>query len=198
MLQPTTTFPLGDGTRVPCVGLGTYLMSNEEAERACLTAFKLGYRHVDTAQGYKNEAGVGKAIRASALPRSSIYITTKLWPGNDAWGMPITDLDTTIKCCEDSVKALGVDYIDLYLIHAPFAFATSLDAGLSQWKACLELKKRGICRSVGVSNFDISHLEAIQDAGLELPSCNQLEIHPLCQQEELIAWMKEKNIAVIA
>ena len=108
------------------------------------------------------------------------------------------DFDGVVQCAEASVKALGLAYVDLYLIHAPFAFAQSTDAGLAQWKACLALKERGLCRAVGVSNFSVKHLQAIADAGLALPDANQLELHPMCQQTEILAWMKERGVLPIA
>jgi 2,5-diketo-D-gluconate reductase A len=181
---------------MPAVGLGTYLMSTEQAKTATLTALAAGYRHIDTAQGYRNEAGVGSAIRESGISRDEIFVTTKLWPGNAAWGDEPKSFDATIKCCQGSLDALGLDYVDLYLIHAPFPFASG--QGLEQWKAMLEIKKRGMARAVGVSNFGVPHMAAIESAGLELPAANQLEIHPLCQQRDTLAWMAERKILPIA
>lgn len=183
---------------MPAVGFGTYLIAKDAAAACTQAAIAAGYRHIDTAEGYSNEAEVGAGIKASGIAREELFVTTKLWPGNPAWGMPIKTSDETIACCEASLKKLGLDYVDLYLIHAPFAFSASAAAGLAQWEALLALKARGLCRSVGVSNFGVKHLEAIEKAGLALPDANQLEIHPVCQQEAVLAWMAPRKILPIA
>ena len=184
---------------LPPVGYGTYNITDAEAEVAVSAAIQAGFRHIDTAQGYSNEAGVGRGITASGVPRDDLFVTTKLWPGNPAWGMPLKTQNETVAAAEDSVTALGIDAVDLYLIHAPFAFDSGdVDAGLAQWRGCIQAKEKGIVRSVGVSNFQIKHLEVIEAAGLEMPAYNQLELHPLCQQLDLLAYMASKGIAPIA
>jgi diketogulonate reductase-like aldo/keto reductase len=102
--------------------------------------------------------------------------------------MPVKGGDAVAGNCAEQLAKLGLEYVDLYLIHAPFAFAESLACGVEQWRAMLALKEDGTCRAVGVSNYGVHHLEAIKAAGLELPCANQLEIHPLCQQKEIVAW----------
>ena len=197
-LTSASTFFLTDKQGMPVVGFGTYQLTDDEAEASTLAALQAGYRHVDTAQGYHNEAGVGRGIKASGLARGDVFVTTKLWPGNAAWGMPVMDFDQTIACAEASVASLGLEYVDLYLIHAPFAFAGGVEAGLAQWKALLALKARGLCRAVGVSNFGVAHLAHLEAAGLALPDANQLELHPLHQQRGTLAWMAARGILPIA
>lgn len=191
-------FPLNERTTIPAVGFGTYLISNDEAPDAVCAAITNGYRHIDTASGYHNELGVGEGIRrgleAVALTREDVFVTTKLWPGNPAWGdAPKTGAQTVAEC-EASLERLGLDYVDLYLIHAPYGG----DMRLEQWRALLQLKAAGRARSVGVSNFNIGHLEEIKAAGLPMPDANQIELHPWSQKPDLIAYMADNGIAPIA
>ena len=179
---------------MPALGLGTYLMNDAEATSSCAQALTLGYAHIDTAEVYKNEVAVGAAIAAHPRTRDSIFVTTKLFPGNSLWGMPVKGGDAVAGNCAEQLAKLGLEYVDLYLIHAPFAFAESLACGVEQWRAMLALKEDGTCRAVGVSNYGVHHLEAIKAAGLELPCANQLEIHPLCQQKEIVAWCLANNV----
>ncbi|MCB1438442.1 MAG: aldo/keto reductase [Nitratireductor sp.] len=180
------------------MGFGTYLVSNEDAPKAVQTAMECGYRHIDTASGYRNETAVGEGIRAglasTGLSRDDIFVTTKLWPGNPAWGDAPRTFDQTIADFERSLELLGLDRVDLYLIHAPYGGPERL----SQWRALIELQKSGRARSIGVSNFNQSHLEEIRLAGLQTPDANQIELHPWSQKPELIAYMKESGIAPIA
>eukprot|EP00944_MAST-04C_sp_MAST-4C-sp1_P008920 g8920.t1 len=193
-----TSFQLGKSDSVPAVGFGTYQLSDDEAEKCVGIALKTGYTHIDTASGYRNESGVGRALKSSGLPRDTYFVTTKLWPGNPKWNMPLLDFDSTIKSCKNSLENLQLEYVDLYLIHAPFAFSASIEAGLEQWKALLSLKEQGLCKNVGVANFNIDHLKAIEKANLELPCCNQLELNPVCHQQDLVSFMKSKSITAIA
>eukprot|EP00418_Pyrodinium_bahamense_P082027 CAMPEP_0179071132 /NCGR_PEP_ID=MMETSP0796-20121207/31376_1 /TAXON_ID=73915 /ORGANISM="Pyrodinium bahamense, Strain pbaha01" /LENGTH=302 /DNA_ID=CAMNT_0020768241 /DNA_START=78 /DNA_END=986 /DNA_ORIENTATION=- len=183
-----------DGRQIPVVGLGTFMMSEEEAEAAVLAAVGLGYRHIDTAEGYKNEAAVGRALQRCGLPREDIFVTTKLWPGNPAWSQEPKTYASTIKACEESVKQLATGYVDLYLTHGPFCREQRLD----QWRAMVELQRRGLCRSIGVSNYGIVHLEEIREAGLPLPACNQIELHPFCLQRELMGYLQKHGILPVA
>ena len=198
MALMTRSFPLNDSVNIPAVGFGTYLVSNEDAPKAVQTAMKCGYRHIDTASGYRNETAVGEGIRAglasTGLSRDDIFVTTKLWPGNPAWGDAPRTFDQTIADFERSLELLGLDRVDLYLIHAPYGGPERL----SQWRALIELQKSGRARSIGVSNFNQSHLEEIRLAGLQTPDANQIELHPWSQKPELIAYMKESGIAPIA
>ena len=198
MALMTRSFPLNDSVNIPAVGFGTYLVSNEDAPKAVQTAMECGYRHIDTASGYRNETAVGEGIRAglasTGLSRDDIFVTTKLWPGNPAWGDAPRTFDQTIADFERSLELLGLDRVDLYLIHAPYGGPERL----SQWRALIELQKSGRARSIGVSNFNQSHLEEIRLAGLQTPDANQIELHPWSQKPELIAYMKESGIAPIA
>ncbi len=198
MAETQLAFPLNGDTAIPAVGFGTYLISNEDAERAVGTAISAGYRHIDTAAAYQNEAKVGLGIcdglSAAGISRDALFVTTKLWPGNLAWGDAPKTKEQTIAECDASLARLGLDYVDLYLIHAPYGG----DKRLDQWRALLELQQAGKACSVGVSNFNQSHLEEIKSAGLPMPDANQIELHPWSQKPELIAYMAENGIAPIA
>jgi 2,5-diketo-D-gluconate reductase A len=193
-----TSFPLTADISIPAVGFGTYLIADDAALAAVSSAMSCGYRHIDTASGYRNETGVGEGIRlglaAAGLTRDALFVTAKLWPGNPAWGdAPKTGAQTLAEC-DASLKRLGLDHVDLYLIHAPYGG----DQRLQQWRALLQLKAAGKARSVGVSNFNIGHLEEIKSAGLPMPDANQIELHPWSQKPELVAYMAEHGIAPIA
>ena len=194
--QPT--FILNSKTAIPAVGFGTYLISNDDAETAVSAAIEAGYRHIDTASGYQNEvtvgAGIRKGLEAASAAREDLFVTAKLWPGNPAWGDAPKTGAQTIAECDASLDRLGLDYADLYLIHAPYGG----DLRLDQWRALLELQKTGKARSVGVSNFNIEHLDEIKAAGLPMPDANQIELHPWSQKPELITYMTENSIAPIA
>jgi 2,5-diketo-D-gluconate reductase A len=192
------TFPLNPHTEIPAVGYGTYLISNEDAPNAVQAAIEIGYRHVDTAAGYRNEEGVGKGIRAGlaagGLSREDIFVTTKLWPGNPAWGDPPKTGKHTVAECQASLERLGLDYVDLYLIHAPYGGPERV----AQWQALVDLQQAGKARSIGVSNFNMSHLEELKAAGLPVPDANQIELHPWSQKPDLLAYMGDNGIAPIA
>jgi 2,5-diketo-D-gluconate reductase A len=185
-------------TGLPFVGFGTYLIANEDAPGAVATAIEAGYRHIDTAAGYHNEEGVGEGIRrglsANGLDRAELFVTTKLWPGNPAWGDAPKGYDETISAFEVSLAALGLDYVDLYLIHAPSGGSERVN----EWRALLDLKAAGKARAIGVSNYTEAHIEEIRAAGLPLPEYNQIELHPWSQKPELRAFMAANGIAPIA
>jgi 2,5-diketo-D-gluconate reductase A len=197
MTDPNTR-TLSTGVALPLVGFGTYLIPDAEAAAAVRTAIELGYRHIDTAEFYANEHGVGEGLRealaANELRREDVFVTTKLFPGNAAWGQTPKTTETTIASLEASLEKLGLAYVDLYLIHAPFERSQRL----AQWKGMIELRKRGSARAIGVSNFDVRHLEELREAGLETPSANQIELHPWTQKRDLLRYMEEKNITPIA
>lgn len=185
-------------TQLPWVGFGTYLIPNDQAAAAVRTAIGVGYRHIDTAEFYQNEEGVGEGIRMgleeNGLSREDIFVTTKLWPGNADWNMPPrTEQQTTFQA-QESLNRLGLDYVDLYLIHSPHGGTERL----SQWKALLNLKRTGKARSIGVSNYNIAHLEEIRAAYLAVPDANQIELHPWSQKPELIAYLQANGITPIA
>jgi len=194
--QPT--FALNSNAAIPAVGFGTYLISNEDAETAVSSAIEAGYRHIDTASGYQNEvtvgAGIKKGLKGAGMGRKDLFVTAKLWPGNPAWGDAPKTSAQTIAECDASLDRLGLDYVDLYLIHAPYGG----DMRLEQWRALLEIQKSGKARSVGVSNFNQQHLDEIKAAGLPMPDANQIELHPWSQKPELVAYMAENGIAPIA
>lgn len=175
MDQPKIEF--NDGKTIPQIGLGVWQTPNEEAAPAVRKALEVGYRHVDTAAIYENEEGVGEGIRQSGVARGDIFLTTKLW--NDRQSH-----DAALKAFDESLKRLGTDYVDLFLIHWPSPHrGTYVEA----WKALVELKKQGRARSIGVSNFAEEHLERIIGETGETPVLNQIELHPDFQQKALRA-----------
>ncbi|MDC2960949.1 aldo/keto reductase [Streptomyces gilvifuscus] len=178
------THTLNDGTRLPAVGLGTWPMSDAEAERAVAEALGLGYRLVDTATNYRNESGVGLGIARGGVPREEIVVTTKL-PGRDH------GYEETLASFEDSRHRLGLEYVDLYLIHWPLP---RVDRYVDSWRAMIKLREDGLVRSIGVSNFTPGHIERLEKETGVLPSVNQIELHPLFPQEELRAFHTAKGI----
>lgn len=195
-LQPT--FTLNSDTSIPAVGYGTYLISNDDAETAISSAIAAGYRHIDTASGYRNEetvgAGIKKGLHAQGLSRADLFVTTKLWPGNPAWGDAPKTGAQTIEECDASLSRLGLDFVDLYLIHAPYGGEKRLE----QWRALIALQASGKARAIGVSNFNETHLDEIAAAGLQMPDANQIELHPWSQKPGLLAHMARHGIAPIA
>ena len=174
-----------DGQSIPQIGLGVWQTPNETAVTAVEAALKSGYRHVDTAAIYANEAGVGEGLKASGLERSQIFLTTKLW--NDDQGF-----DSALRALDASLKKLGTDYVDLYLIHWP-----SAHRGLyvDSWRALVRLQSEGKARSIGVSNFEPEHLRRIIDETGVTPVLNQIELHPRFQQRALRQEHSRLNIA---
>lgn len=192
------TVRLNDAASIPAVGFGTYLISNDEAKAAVSTAISVGYRHIDTAEAYGNEEGVGlglqDGIRRTGLSRADIFVTTKLWPGFPQRGIPAKSAAETIRDFGISLQKLGLDYLDLYLIHAPFGGELRCE----QWQALTELRASGKVRAIGVSNFNPTHIDELRQAGLPTPDANQIELHPWCQRPDFIAYLAEHDIAPIA
>jgi 2,5-diketo-D-gluconate reductase A len=192
------TRALGNGIEIPFLGFGTFLIPDAETEAAVDNAIRVGYRHIDTAEAYKNEAGVGagikRALQRGGLTRRELFVTTKLWPGNSAWGETPKTTATTIASFEESLSRLGLDYVDLYLVHATF----DPEQRLAQWRGLVTLYEQKRARAIGVSNFGIHHVEALKASGLPLPHANQIELHPWSQKPELVAYLKQNGIAPIA
>ena len=188
---PITEVPqrrLADATTIPQLGFGVWQVPNDEARTATAEALRLGYRLIDTAAIYGNEAGVGQAILESGIHRSEIYLTTKLWNSSQGY-------DKTLRAFDKSLGRLGLDSIDLYLIHWA---APPLDKYVDTWKAFVALQEQGRVTSIGVSNFHQPHLERIIDATGVTPVINQVELHPYLQLDELRAFHREHDIATEA
>ncbi|ULE33165.1 aldo/keto reductase [Mycobacterium sp. IDR2000157661] len=176
MASPSIT--LNDDNSIPQVGLGVWQTPPEETERAVATALSAGYRHIDTAAAYGNEREVGAALRNAAdssLARDEVYITTKLWNADQGY-------DSTLTAFDKSMQRLGLERLDLYLIHWPMPATNKF---IETFKAFAHLRDQGRIRSIGVSNFEPEHLRMVVDATGIVPSVNQIELHPLLQQEEL-------------
>lgn len=184
-MTDTPTIALRDGHAIPQLGLGVWRTPEDAAASVVRTAIEAGYRHVDTAAIYGNEEGVGEGIRASGIARGDIYLTTKLW--NDQQGY-----DSALRAFDESLKRLGTDYVDLYLIHWP---APQRGLYVDTWKAFLRLKEQGRARSVGVSNFYPEHIEMIEAETGEAPVINQIELHPDFQQKTARAFHDRLRIA---
>jgi 2,5-diketo-D-gluconate reductase A len=174
---------LNDGRTMPQIGLGTFLMPPGDTQRLVESAIDAGYRHIDTAKFYENEAEVGAAVRAR---RETIFVTTKLW--RDDMGY-----DAALRAFDRSFDQLGLDWLDLYLIHWP---EPQTERYVESWKALVRLREEGRVKSIGVSNFTMAHLEHIIDETGVIPAVNQVECHPRFQQVELRAFCEENGIAV--
>jgi 2,5-diketo-D-gluconate reductase A len=175
---------LNDGVQIPQLGLGVWQLDDDQAYASSVAALKAGYRHIDTAMIYGNESGVGRAVAESDVPREQIFITTKLWNADQGY-------DSTLRAFDTSMAKLGLEQLDLYLIH----WALPKKAAYRDtWKAFVRLKEEGRVRSIGVSNFHAEHLQhIIQDTGVT-PSVNQIELHPDFPQLELSQFCRDKGI----
>lgn len=178
---------------MPLLGFGTYQLSNAQAEACVSDALNAGFRHIDSAEGYNNEEGTGRGIKAAGVSRDELFVTTKVFPGFKPWGSDEKNYADTIETLKRQLKQLQLDYVDLYLIHAPFS-----ELRLDQWRACIELKKLGLTKHIGVANYNGTRIKEIMDAGLDIPEANQIEFHPLCAQVELTQFMRKHSIAPIA
>lgn len=182
-----STLTLNNGVRIPQLGLGVFMTrEGPETEFAVRTALEAGYRHIDTAKAYGNEAGVGKAIRESGIPREEIFVTTKLW-------------NTALRAGNEeeefygSLKQLGFEYIDLYLIHWPVK-----EGYVRAWSVMEKLYAKGLIRAIGLSNFNPHHLETLEQTASVTPAINQIELHPFLTQDDVCAFFRAKGIAIEA
>lgn len=176
---------LSNQVEVPALGYGTWKIRNEDAYHAVKEALKLGYRHIDTAWIYRNEKFIGQALKETDVPREDLFITSKRW--NDFQGY-----EATIKNFEESLKNLGLDYLDLYLLHWP------KPQDQASWKALEDLYEAKKIRAIGVSNYHQHHLEALLKSAKIVPMVNQLEFHPHLTQVELRAYLNTKDIVLEA
>jgi methylglyoxal/glyoxal reductase len=178
---------LNSGVEMPVLGLGVYQSpAGSITQKAARSALRFGYRMIDTARIYGNETDVGQAVRDSGLAREDVFLTTKLWNSDQG-------SDSTIRACEASMRRLGVRFLDLYLIHFPVT-----ETRTESWRAMTTLLKEGKCRSIGVSNFTIHHLEQLLQKSDVTPVVNQVEFHPFLYQKELLRYCQEKRVQVEA
>jgi 2,5-diketo-D-gluconate reductase A len=182
------TIKLNNGVEIPQLGFGVFQVPDEETTAAVTAALEAGYRSIDTAAAYRNERGVGEAIKASGIERDELFITTKLWNANHGY-------DKTLRAFDESMAQLGLEQLDLYLIHWPVPKG---DRFVETWKAFEQLHKDGRIRAIGVSNFQPQHLRRLLDEGLTVPAVNQIELHPALQQPTLRAFHTEHGIATEA
>lgn len=186
---PTVTLRAGSGTvRIPQLGFGVWQVPDEGAAAAVSTALEVGYRSIDTAMIYGNEEGVGTALAGSDVPRDQLFITTKVWNSDQGHQATIDALDV-------SLGKLGLDHVDMYLIHWP---VPAKDTYVETWKALLELRDAGKIRVAGVCNFEIEHLERAHAETGEYPALNQIELHPWLQQRQLREFSSAHGIATEA
>ncbi|MFC5337756.1 aldo/keto reductase [Leucobacter denitrificans] len=177
---------LHDGNEIPQLGIGVFKVDPGEAERVVIDALEAGYRHIDTAAIYRNEAEVGAAIARSGVAREDLFVTTKLWNSEQT---------RAEGAFEESLGRLGLDRVDLYLVHWP---QPMFGEALAAWRSLAKIAESGRATSIGVSNFEIEHLEEIIDATGVVPTVNQIELHPLHQRKELVAYCAEKGIKIEA
>lgn len=180
------TLPLNNGTAIPQLGFGVFRVDPAETERIVSDALEVGYRHIDTAAIYGNEEGVGRAIAASGIPRDELWITTKLWNA---------DQTNASDAVDQSLEKLGLDAVDLYLIHWP---VPSQDTYAQAWSSLIDINASGRAKAIGVSNFFVPHLQRIIDETGVTPTVNQIELHVEFQQAELRAFQAEHGIATEA
>ncbi len=183
----TASLPLRTGARIPQVGLGVWQAPRGETTRtAVLAALRAGYRHIDTARIYGNEADVGEAVRASGVPREQVFVTTKLWNEDQGY-------DAALRAFDRSLERLGLGYVDLYLVHWPVAGKRR-----DSWRALERLHREGRARAIGVSNYLVPHLRELETYAEVAPAVNQIELHPFLQRRDTCALCEEKGIVVEA
>jgi len=194
MDKPTDRYQLSNGQGIPCLGFGTWQIPDGDAAVSSVSAaLRFGYRHIDTAAFYQNEKSIGRAIRESGLDRQEIFVTSKAWNSDRGY-------DGAKRAFERSLKNLGMDYLDLYLIHWPSSksrFADWEKINLDTWRAFAELYKEGRIKAIGVSNFLVHHLKALMETETP-PMVNQIEFHLGQMQRETFDFCKESGILVEA
>lgn len=184
---------LNNGTEIPDIGFGTW-QTTENVQKTVKLALEAGYRHIDTAAIYGNEAEIGEALADSKIPRKDLYLTTKIWNSNRS----TLGVKTSV---EQSLKKLQTNYLDLLLIHWPAnekQFANWKEINTETWKAMEELYKTGVVKSIGVSNFMLPHIKALLESAEIIPAVNQIEFHPGYTQQKVVDYCKEKGIAIEA
>ncbi|ACL65277.1 2,5-didehydrogluconate reductase [Anaeromyxobacter dehalogenans 2CP-1] len=182
-----STVELRGGVRMPILGLGVWQSPpGDETRNAVLAALRLGYRLVDTARAYRNEEDVGAAIRESGVPRDEVFVTTKLWNSDHGY-------DSTLRACDESLRRLGLDRLDLYLVHWPVPKLRG-----ETWRAMERILAEGKARAIGVSNYTIRHLDELLASANEPPSVNQVELHPFLVQRGLVDHCQANGIQVEA
>lgn len=195
MNHQTDTYKLPNGVGIPCIGFGTWQTPDGDvAVRSVAAAIEAGYRHIDTAQAYGNEESVGKGIRESGIDRKDLFVTTKLWNTNHSYKL-------TMRTFEESMNKLGLDYLDLFLIHwpNPIAFRDHWqEANAESWKAMEELYEAGKIRAIGVSNFRPHHIEEILKTAKVAPMVNQIRLCPGDTQDETVDWCREHGMVLEA
>ena len=178
---------LNNAVMIPCLGLGVYQSPpGQTTQRAVEYALKIGYRHIDTARIYNNESDVGTALRKSGIKREEVFITTKLWNSDHGY-------DKALRACDESLRRLGLKYLDLYLIHWPVPEIRN-----ESWQALTQLLRDGKCRSIGVSNYTIQHLTELFDKSEIAPMVNQVEFSPFFYQKQLLDYCEKNKIQVEA
>ncbi|WP_411574978.1 aldo/keto reductase [Streptomyces fradiae] len=187
-MSKVPTLTLNNGVAMPQLGFGVWQVPDSEAADAVGTALEAGYRSIDTAAVYENERGTGQALKASALPREELFVTTKLWNTEQGY-------DSTLRAFDASLERLGLDYVDLYLIHWP---VPAQDTYVDTYKAFEKILADGRARAIGVSNFLPEHLERLVDATSTVPAVNQIELHPQLAQAEARAFHARHGIATEA
>jgi len=186
-LAITSSRKLSSGTEIPVLGLGVFQTpAGRVTQEAVKFALKVGYRHIDTASLYGNEEDVGRGVRDSGVPREQVFVTTKLWNSDHGY-------DSALSACDKSLRRLGLGYVDLYLIHWPVP-----ELRAETWRALVELKRRGSCRAIGVSNYTVRHLQELLGSSDVTPAVNQVEFNPFLYQKELLRFCDGKGIQLEA
>jgi 2,5-diketo-D-gluconate reductase A len=185
-MNDNSSIPLNDGNSIPQLGFGVWRLPDADAPEVVSEAVDAGYRHIDTAQGYDNESGVGKAIQQLSLSRDQLFVTSKLRNGHQGY-------DSALRSLDESLQRLQLDHLDLFLIHWP---APEHDRYVQTWRALIEARNQGKVRSIGVSNFLPEHLTRIIDETGIVPAVNQLELHPAFQQRDIREFHRDHDIQI--